>query len=286
MTENNVIKIIKKAAEENCKLIDKYLKWKDLSSPNDIKQEVYAILEEDNKKSFYKHRIIEAFQKKICERLSTLLSSYTWKREHINSDRPEGDKVDIIGLPKDKNNPIIIIEIDASRGDQVSKKLLSRIRLWGLDNNILYIALLYPDTQKGKVESEKFVEYGNAVLKKINENSSAYGMYIDNNNIELWDFNNKRFKIGSDCFYTMIDCAKQAIKKIMGLNCNYDSAKVIFNKEKYTFVKRVEGKSRHSRLDDTDIYVYTQWHEYGTDWKEFKKICADKNYTISKVEND
>ena len=229
------------------------------------------------------HSYIELFQHRIRDYLAEN-TTYKWKVEHKRQRRIEEDSVDIMGTYN--NQPSFIIEIDASRGDQVAKKLLSRIDLWGLQKPIHYIALLYPDTQYGKVQSEKFVRYGNDILNKIQNESSVSGIYLDPSNmenvkIEYWDFSKKKFKIDDQEFGSIIDCAKGAIKKILGSNCNFAKAKDIFNKKNSTtFVKKEPGKSKHNRLDGTDIFVFTQWREYGPEWKLFKKICRENGCCI------
>ena len=244
-----------------------------------------------NREDSNDHSYIELFQKQICDNLNENKNlGYKWEVEHKRQRRIEEDSIDIMGTRK--NHPSFIIEIDASRGDQVAKKLLSRIYLWGLKEPIHYIALLYPDTQYGKVQSEKFVRYGNDILKKIKSESSVSGIYLDPSNmenvkVEYWDFSKKMFKIGDQDFVSMTECAKGAIKHILGSDCTYDCANRIFNKRgSITFVKRDKGKSNHTKLGETDIYVYTQWHEYGPDWKLFKKICRDNKCCIENNWND
>lgn len=246
------------------------------------------------------HSYIEEFQRNICQRLNDNKNGYDWVTEAKNLEREEDDSVDIMGTSD--NNPPFIIEIDASRRDQVAKKLLSRIALWGLDKPIHYIALLYPDTQNEKVQSEKFVKYGNDILQKIKKSSSASGIYIDmkiekNNNseekvveyigIELWNFNKMHFKIDDHSFSSMTECAKEAIRIICKKNStsDYNDVKKIINDaqsniNKITYINDKVGKSRYSKLDKTNIFVYTQWHEFRPEWIEFKSICKELNINI------
>ena len=147
VTVKNIINLIIDAANRNSGHLRDHLNRED---PND-------------------HSYIELFQNEICKNLRNGKTAYKWKVESKCRRRIEEDSVDIMGTCN--NQPSFIIEIDASRGDQVAKKLLSRIDLWGRKEPIHYIALLYPDTQYGKVQSEKFVRYGNDILKAINTNN-------------------------------------------------------------------------------------------------------------------
>ena len=112
-----------------------------------------------NRKNKDDHGNIENFQDDLCKALNSQNQTpgYKWYKEYkINSTKivvPQrfigvDDSVDILGHGGD-NDPICIIEIDASRADQVAKKILSRTALFGLLHPIIYVSLMYPDTQKG-----------------------------------------------------------------------------------------------------------------------------------------
>ena len=245
------------------------------------------------------HSNIENFQKGVCKKISEskLFSSSKWEIELSSKHRKEKDSIDIFG---DDKEAIYIIEIDAARGDQVAKKFLSRIALWGLnpDKPITYIALLYPSTQKqGKPECEKFVRFSNDILKKINKDSSVIGIYVDCDKekikgIELWDYNlSSRFvvkdKNGSKYCLGMTECAKEAVKLFIQ-NCtpkDYDKLKAVFGR----FVNNEVGKSRYAplgvNLDNEPVHVYTQWREYGNQslyWSEFVDICKQQGIIIER----
>lgn len=126
------------------------------------------------------HKLVEVFQENVKDELNKAPNGYDWEIEWQVKGRSERDSIDIFGQPT-KGSPIgpnWIIEIDATRSDQVSQKLLSRIALWGLGQSIQYVAILYPDTQNGKSACEKYLRYGNAVLQKINKNSSVTGILL------------------------------------------------------------------------------------------------------------
>lgn len=245
------------------------------------------------------HSNIENFQKGVCKKISEskLFSSSKWEIELSSKHRKEKDSIDIFG---DDKEAIYIIEIDAARGDQVAKKFLSRIALWGLnpDKPITYIALLYPWTQKqGKPECEKFVRFSNDILKKINKDSSVIGIYVDCDKekikgIELWDYNlSSRFvvkdKNSSKYCLGMTECAKEAVKLFIQ-NCtpkDYDKLKAVFGR----FVNNKVGKSRYAplgvNLNYEPVHVYTQWREYGNQslyWSEFVDICKQQGIIIER----
>lgn len=245
------------------------------------------------------HSNIENFQKGVCKKISEskLFSSSKWEIELSSKHRKEKDSIDIFG---DDKEAIYIIEIDAARGDQVAKKFLSRIALWGLnpDKPITYIALLYPWTQKqGKPECEKFVRFSNDILKKINKDSSVIGIYVDCDKekikgIELWDYNlSSRFvvkdKNSSKYCLGMTECAKEAVKMFIQNYTpkDYDKLKAVFGR----FVNNKVGKSRYARLgvnlDNELVHVYTQWREYGNQslyWSEFVDICKQQGIIIER----
>lgn len=245
------------------------------------------------------HSNIENFQKGVCKKISEskLFSSSKWEIELSSKHRKEKDSIDIFG---DDKEAIYIIEIDAARGDQVAKKFLSRIALWGLnpDKPITYIALLYPWTQKqGKPECEKFVRFSNDILKKINKDSSVIGIYVDCDKekikgIELWDYNlSSRFvvkdKNSSKYCLGMTECAKEAVKMFIQNYTpkDYDKLKAVFGR----FVNNKVGKSRYAplgvNLNYEPVHVYTQWREYGNQslyWSEFVDICKQQGIIIER----
>ena len=238
------------------------------------------------------HRFIKNFQNQLCDYLNNN-TNYQWAPEQKPKYRSEGDSIDILGTCK--GCPTYIIEIDATRGDQVAKKLLSRIALWGIEKNsaVRYVALLYPNTQGGgKSESEKFVRFGNSVLKKCNSASSCVGVYINNGKVELWDFNQlsnfeiKDKKGNVKNIQSMAQCAMAVIGDYITHNKikNYSDLRRSFG----NFVDNQPGPSRYKYLttiSGTSIYVYTQWREYGygANWIKFVALCKRKGYFINKV---
>ena len=238
------------------------------------------------------HQFIKDFQNQLCDFLNNH-TNYTWTTEQKPKYRTEGDSIEILGVGP--GWPDYIIEIDATRGDQVAKKLFSRIALWGIvkDSTVKYVALLYPNTQVGgKAESEKFVRLGNSVLKRLNTNSSSVGIYTDGIDIELWDFNQQSIFVitnqdgEEERVQSMTQCAMAVIDSYIARNniTNYSDVKKAFKR----FVDFPEGPSRYKYLktiNGTPIGVYTQWREYGNgaNWIEFVNLCKKKGYFIKKV---
>lgn len=103
------------------------------------------------------HSLVEKFQESIKDILNNDKNGYKWEIEEKAKGRSEKDSIDILGQAKNMQN--WIIEIDATRSDQVSQKLLSRMTLWGLKNPLNYVAILYPDTRNGKNACEKYLRY-------------------------------------------------------------------------------------------------------------------------------
>lgn len=91
------------------------------------------------------HDNIKEYQKDICAELSKTVPNYLWKIEY-KADQSAQDSIDIYGKPYDNKNKQVVIEIDASRHDQIATKFMSRLSLVGLDEPLFYVALLYPDT--------------------------------------------------------------------------------------------------------------------------------------------
>ena len=265
------------------------------------------IIDHLNRGDDHDHSNIEKFQEEVCKKISDskLFSSSKWETELSSTKRAEKDSIDIFGEDKEA---IYIIEIDAARGDQVAKKFLSRIALWGLNSEkpITYIALLYPATQKqGRPECEKFVRYSNDILKIINKESKVIGLYIDcekeldlwgYKGIELWDYNmlsgfvitDKKSKVETPPYSLgMTECAKDVIKHFIKSReiKDYNQLKAIFGR----FVYNKEGKSRPSflgvNLGNEPVYVYTQWREFGnqsSSWSDFVDICKKQGIIIER----
>ena len=96
------------------------------------------------------------------------------------------DSVDIYA--SDSTNWEVIIEIDATRADQVAKKIVSRFShiSESRSENIIYIALCYPGTERMNVnECEKFISYGKKIIKKIHNNAFFFCAFVRDNKIKV-----------------------------------------------------------------------------------------------------
>ena len=106
---------------------------------------------------------VEYLQNYILDHLEKQHSDFKWKTEYQVSEKR--DSIDIFG---ERDNEILIIELDKWRADQVAKKLISRTALM-IDKKIGFISLCYAGTEKmSKNECLKFFRYGNIILSKLN----------------------------------------------------------------------------------------------------------------------
>ena len=234
------------------------------------------------------HSLVERFQESIKDNLNGMSSGYVWEIEKKAKGRSERDSIDILG--KAKGNSDWIIEIDATRSDQVSQKLLSRMALWGLQSPVQYVAILYPDTQNGKNACEKYIRYGNAILKKINGKSSVTGIFIDplSGDVEVLQFNS------SDHFYvngveckSMNEAAAKAIKEYAIKHPQtYSQLKEYWGK--YVLDKKGSSRYKNINIQTTDgvtIHTYTQFRQYGlcSYWADFERLCRGKGIQAAKM---
>ena len=235
------------------------------------------------------HKLVEKFQEQVKENLNASENEYAWDKEVQAKGRSEKDSIDIIGQAKGQQN--WIIEIDATRTDQVSQKLLSRLALWGLKEPIQYVAILYPDAQKnGQSPCEKYLRYGSEIIKNINRNSGIIGIFVDpdKNLVEVLQFGeSSHFSVkGVEC-KSMNDAAAEAIRQYL------DSHPVPYAKlQKHwgKFVNHERGSSRYNNVgvkttDGVDVYSYTQFRQYGlcSYWSDFERICKRTGIRIAKM---
>jgi len=106
---------------------------------------------------------VEYLQKFITNLLEKEHPGFEWKTEYKVSEKR--DSIDIYG---NRNDEIVIIELDKWRADQVAKKLISRTALM-IDKKIGFISLCYAGTDRmSKPECLKFFRYGNIIQSKLN----------------------------------------------------------------------------------------------------------------------
>lgn len=265
---DKIIKTITQAANKNKNFIREFLEKRRNNDPQ-------------------RHKSIEDFQERLKGTLKDCLSDFNWNTEGTNKKKKQKDSIDILGKKKDA--PLIIIEIDATRGDQIAKKLLSRLSLWGREKskNIFYVALLYPDTQNGVNESRKFVKYGYDIMKKINPRSYVYGIYINDvdKEPEIWDFVKlSEFEVTINGgqpkrLRGMNKCARYIIENYTkNSSIDFENLQKVFGR----FVSNTSTSS-HKELKKDGLFVYNQWREDDiATWEDFGNKCK-KYCKIKKV---
>lgn len=239
--------------------------------------------------SVINHKQVELFQESIKIILNNSATGYLWDTEVQAKGRAEKDSIDIMGSSKGQKD--WIIEIDATRTDQVSQKLLSRLTLWGLNGPVQYVAILYPDAKnKGKAPCEKYLRYGNALVKKLNAQSSVAGVFVDPvaGSVEVLQFNESNHFLvnGKEC-KSMTEAAAEAIKTFVKSHpISYAKLQQKWGK----FVNNVKGPSRYKNVgaktnDGVDVYSYTQFRQYGLSsyWSEFERLCKKNGISITKM---
>ena len=140
-----------------------------------------------------KSKIIEELNNQIFNKLNAACPYCCWHQEFApgsvwlnGKEEIVDDRVDIFGC-----YPFfrVVIEIDATRADQVAKKALSRIAYFGADR-LLYVAFCYqgPSGSNAK-ECEKYFKIIEHTLKTFNPDSEFLGVIIDKPQYRLRFFN-------------------------------------------------------------------------------------------------
>jgi len=239
------------------------------------------------------HQYIDQIQDIIWNNLNTSHNSYKWEKEKKANGRTVRDRVDIYGNDK---HECCIIEIDATRIDQIAQKFVSRLAIYGLDRNIppiLYVALLYEGSgaHKDKESCVKYIRFCYDIVKKLLGNkSSVVGIYTDGNFVEVIDndiqssfrvtFPNKQTVICN----SMVDCAKLAIQYYIDKNIkklrNFNQLSSVFGQA----VSNTCQASKNIMLRAPfNVFVSKDWREYGnrgTYWDEFVWRCKKKKVDI------
>lgn len=249
-----------------------------------------CIIEHLNRTKINDHKYIDKFQDRVLNSLKQQYD-YKWGKEIKANGIKEKDSIDIMG---DSKNERCIIEIDATRIDQIAQKFVSRICLWGFTTKrrLLYIALLYKgsDSHSRKEDCEKYIRYCNKIIKKSKDiNSTVIGIYTDGDNIEVWDYN-----ISSSFLITypnriissnsMVEVAKDVIDWYVKNKPvkNFDDIEKVFGK----FVSKVSCASKNEIVKTSigNIYVSKDWREYGQRayWNEFINLCKKLDIIIEK----
>ena len=244
----------------------------------------------DMKKYKNYHGYIDAFQDGV---LADLKSAYNdpngkiWKKEHKKNGQKFKDSIDILGKIPGRN---CIIEIDAVRHDQIAAKFVSRLAIWGLDDEpIDYVAILYDSTQESGLQgAQKYVQYMYDILKKINPKSSLLGIYIDvqNGKVEEWDHEEQKFTIAGKTYDDMNKCARAAIEMFINANphISFTDLQDAFERTRRhaSYIFEEEGGSRakkiNRKVEGKDVYVYSQFR--ASNWEQFVKVCEPNGIVI------
>ena len=162
---------------------------KDTLEPKNENKKTYLKRFEERKKG--DHDIIEQFQDELAKNLSercnnTCLGSE--KEYELYKGIKDWDKIkDRADIRIEKINLNgkdyeLIIEIDATRADQVAKKMMSRFCYAILRKDklpIVYVALLYKGTSSMNLdECKKFFKMGYELIKKIEKSNIMIGYII------------------------------------------------------------------------------------------------------------
>lgn len=260
------------------------------------------------------HDNIKEYQEDICAELNKTVPNYLWNIEYKATPLAQ-DSIDIYGKPYDNKNKQVVIEIDASRHDQIATKFISRLSLVGLNEPLLYVALLYPDTQNNINTCRKYIRYANNIAKQINRKSSVIGVFVDVNKgmgslqtkgyIEEWDYDKKyNFYIGStsnNILKGMTECTAEVIKEYIKLKQKqlnkknktfyYEDLVADFNSH-LSIITNSKGKSRYHDTgvqlptktgSIATVFTYTQWRQTDMSWNSFLTLCEKKGIKINQV---
>lgn len=140
------------------------------STPSQLQSDYKTLITRSLDKIEYSHKNfkdkVDELQAYIFELLTIDLKNIEWKIEEKISDNCK-DRVDIIGFDSEKDITIVL-ELDASRADQVAKKYLSRQALL-IHKNLLYISVCYPGTKSmSKPECAKYFDYCSTISNALN----------------------------------------------------------------------------------------------------------------------
>ena len=256
------------------------------------------------------HHNIEEYQKLICSELNkTATYYYDWDLEcQINP--LVKDRIDIYGKPKNKNDKIWIIELDATRHDQIAAKYLSRVSIIDKNKKFVYVSILYPATKGTVNTAQKYIRYANINANRLKK-SKAIGIYAHVNKtmtksggqgyVEIWDYNKNSLyvikQINNNKIKGMAACAKKAIEEYIrrqmakGKVYYFEDLEKAFN-SRFTIISKNVGKSRYRNTglqlprrngQPETVFTYTQWRSTDITWEYFTDLCKEYNINIERV---
>ncbi len=219
-----------------------------------------------------------------------------WEIEYKKPHCPFNDRVDIFyKSPRSGYN--WIIEIDASRADQVAKKAFSRFSLFGSSSKttpFFYVAIVYPGTDNMSInEVIKYSRYGHAIAKKMNKNNEWRTIIIDckHNCVKVINFNNLKFMVNGNGAFRMGSAVEKAIKEyfkqsknrsysllskyLQAYNGNHNGLQTIISEKPLT-------KNPIMMQDGTGskFYLTTQWSFLGESCNFDEIVNFFKKYNI------
>lgn len=111
---------------------------------------------------------VEKLHFDILSFLEKEIENFKWESEIRPFETVVGDRVDIYGT-SDKNDYKYIIELDAHRADQVSKKFVSRMALFAKEK-IVYVSVCYAGTKKMSMrECLKYFDFCKTIAENMND---------------------------------------------------------------------------------------------------------------------
>ena len=244
--------------------------------------QIRAHLVRANKQS---HKYVDKFQENVCDILKNFYKNeYKW----IKEEKGEIGKfsIDIYGQVEGKKH--CIIEIDATRIDQIAQKFLSRFALWGLNKKqqLLYVALLYlgPPAHRQIEDCWKYLRFCDEITKSRNKKSSVVGIYTDGYDIEVWKFDRTTFRIKFPDKETetketmsMRDCAKEVIDFYIK-NKNVGNSHDIEKAFSQTVTTKADPLKNEIKTSKGNMYISEDWDK----WYEFIDCCKKKKIIIEK----
>lgn len=182
-TYKSTLKLYKSYLESEAKKLNK-IQQALLNAFAELKKDV------SDKKKYEKGEVNKLLSEPLVKLLEKHLEEFGYE---VESEKTAGSVVDTQADGKKKKQrdrydiycksekyPLIIIELDTHRADQVSKKMLSRIAL-NSESELIYVSLIYPnETQQNETqrkECKKYVDYINTVFSILIPPQKTYMDY-------------------------------------------------------------------------------------------------------------
>lgn len=160
------------------------VKNEDITNSLDIKEQVKIALgnfnfdfkRNKNVNTVNLKLLVTDLQNSLKDHLEATFNNYQWQTEY-KADINRKDSFDIFGYNKVLDMHIIV-ELDPHRADSVAKKFVSRLALM-VNNNLLYVAYLYPGTDKMSInETNKYLVDCETILEVLNKNSGIKKQFL------------------------------------------------------------------------------------------------------------